>query len=52
MINGLIVFIKLIDIDSGNIVSSSSAKTSIDNEILELEGLKDRRIFVQQPMVL
>ncbi len=48
----LIVFIKLIDIRNGNILSSSSAKTSIDDEILELEGLKDKKMIIRQPIVL
>lgn len=46
----LIVFVKLIDIRTGNILSSSSAKTSMDEEIEELEGLN--QISVRQPMVL
>lgn len=48
----LIVFVKLIDIKTGNILSSSRARTSIDEEILELEGLTDRKMFIRQPMVL
>lgn len=49
----LIVFIKLIDITNGNILSSSTGRTSIDNEILELEGLTKRRsIHVTAPLVL
>lgn len=48
----LIVFIKLIDIRNGNILSSANAKTSIDDEILELEGFKAKKIYVRQPMVL
>ncbi len=49
----LIVFIKLIDIRNGNILSSANAKTSVDNEILELEGLTESKSFyVRQPMVL
>lgn len=46
----LIVFVKLIDIRTGNILSSSTAKTSMDEEIEELEGLN--QISVRQPMVL
>ena len=34
------VFIKLIDIQTGNILSSSYERTDIDNEILGLEGVK------------
>ncbi|WP_072682300.1 FlgO family outer membrane protein [Arcobacter sp. LA11] len=49
----LIVFIKLIDIRNGNILASSNGRTSIDDEILELEGIKKgRRIHVTSPMVL
>jgi len=49
----LIVFIKLIDIRNGNILSSATGRTSIDDEILELEGIKTgRRIHVTSPMVL
>ncbi len=48
----LIVFLKLIEIETGNILSSSSAKTSIDDEILELEGIKDQKIFIKRPIVL
>lgn len=49
----LVIFIKLIELSSGNILSSATSKTSLDNEILELEGLlKPRRIHVTPPMVL
>lgn len=37
------LFIKLIDIDTGNILSSSFARTDIDNEILALEGIDEAR---------
>jgi len=48
-----IVFLKLIDITNGNILSSSSSKTPIDDEILELEKEdKLRRILVTTPLVL
>lgn len=46
----LILFIKLIDIKNGNILSSSSVKTSMDKEIQELEGF--RKDFVVAPLVL
>ncbi len=49
-IENLIVFIKLIDIKTGNIISSSTAKTSMDEEIEELEGLHE--ISIRQPMIL
>lgn len=49
----LIVFLKLIDIDTGNILSSANSSTSIDEEILELEGMtKARRNVIIAPMVL
>ncbi len=49
----LIVFIKLIDIRNGNILSSSTGRTSIDDEILELEGIKKgRQLRIVPPMVL
>ena len=35
------VFIKLIDINPGNILSSSYERTDIDEEILQLEGQTD-----------
>ncbi len=38
------VFIKLIDIETGNILSSSYERTDIDNEILGLEGESDMSI--------
>lgn len=37
------VFIKLIDIQTGNILSSSYARTDIDEEILGLEGTLDKK---------
>jgi hypothetical protein len=49
----LIVFIKLIDITNGNILSSANGITSIDEEILDLENKqKTKRIFVRAPLVL
>lgn len=49
----LIVFIKLIDITNGNILSSANGITSIDEEILDLENKqKTKRIFVTAPLVL
>jgi len=47
----LIVFIKLIDISNGNILSSASGRTIIDDEILELERVP-RKIFVREPLIL
>ena len=47
----LIVFVKLIDISNGNILSSASAGTLIDEEILELERVP-RTAFVTTPLVL
>jgi len=48
----LIVFIKLIDITNGNILSSSTGKTSIDAEILDLEGIKPPSRLIITPLVL
>lgn len=45
----LIVFVKLIDIKTGNILSSSNARTSVDSEIIELEGYETT---IRQPLVL
>lgn len=48
-----IVFLKLIDISNGNILSSSNLKTPIDEEILELEQEnKQRRLVITPPLVL
>lgn len=38
------LFIKLIDIQNGNILSSSYERTEIDDEILNLEGIADQKI--------
>ena len=51
------LFIKLIDINSGNILSSSFARTDLDSEILDLEGISQNRDMefrnsVRRPMVL
>jgi len=50
----LIVFIKLIDLETGNILSSSTNRTSIDDEILDLEyqSKKPREIILAPRMVL
>ena len=49
----LIVFIKLIDIRNGNILAAANASTTIDDEILELEGMrKERQIVLPPRMVL
>ena len=50
-IKKLIVYIKVIDIATSNIVYSKSTSTNINNEILELEGI-DTTLKVYQPMVL
>lgn len=47
----LIVFIKLIDIRTGNILSSANGSTPIDEEILELERVR-RTPYVVTPLVL
>ena len=47
----LIVFVKLIDITNGNILSSASGATLIDKEIIELERVP-RTGFFQAPLVL
>ncbi|AYJ81020.1 hypothetical protein AN286_02570 [Aliarcobacter cryaerophilus ATCC 43158] len=51
------LFIKLIDINSGNILSSSFARTDLDSEILDLEGISQNRDTefrnsIRRPMVL
>ena len=51
------LFIKLIDINSGNILSSSFARTDLDSEILDLEGISQNRDMefrnsIRRPMVL
>jgi len=53
------LFIKLIDIDSGNILSSSFARTDLDDEILALEGQDEAKAkidnlkrIVNKPLVL
>lgn len=49
----LILFIKLIDLDTGNILSSRSGQTTIDSEIIDLESEhKKRKINVYAPMTL
>ncbi len=47
----LIVFIKLIDVSNGNILSSSSSETLIDNEIIELERIP-KVPYIRAPFVL
>lgn len=47
----LIVFMKLVDITNGNILSSASVETLIDNEITELERTP-RTPFIRAPLVL
>lgn len=46
------VFIKLIDIRSGNILSSSFERTDIDEEILQLEGEDERRRTLKPRVIL
>ena len=48
----LIVFVKLIDITNGNILSSASGSTLLDNEIKELESIPQQRANVIAPVVL
>ncbi len=47
----LIVFIKLIDINNGNILSSAYSETLIDEEILDLERSASQPLIIS-PMVL
>ncbi|MGE0051151.1 MAG: FlgO family outer membrane protein [Arcobacter sp.] len=42
------VFIKLIDIQTGNILSSSYGRTDVDEEILGLEGTLDKKVLPPQ----
>lgn len=46
------VFIKLIDIRSGNILSSSYERTDVDEEILQLEKNEDKKPVLRPHMVL
>ncbi|MFY4785884.1 FlgO family outer membrane protein [Aliarcobacter butzleri] len=53
------LFIKLIDINSGNILTSSFSRTDIDDEIINLEGNysidkkdKPKDPLIRQPLVL
>jgi TolB-like protein len=46
------VFIKLIDIRSGNILSSSYERTDIDKEILQLEGQDELNPVLRPNVVL
>lgn len=46
-----IVFVKLIDITNGNILSSASGSTLLDDEIIELETVPQRQNIIT-PMVL
>jgi len=48
----LIVFIKLLDLTSGNILASASSNTSIDDEILELEGITKQRVITLPPRMI
>ncbi|XPV68738.1 MAG: FlgO family outer membrane protein [Halarcobacter sp.] len=50
----LIVFIKLIDLNTGNILSSSSNRTALDDEIIDLESVKkeNKREIVLPPHVV
>ena len=46
------IFIKLIDIQTGNILASSHERTSIDQEIINLEGEEERKIVLKPRVVL
>ncbi|MGP2657931.1 FlgO family outer membrane protein [Malaciobacter sp. WC5094] len=46
------IFIKLIDIQTGNILASSHERTSIDEEIIDLEGEEERKIVLKPRVVL
>lgn len=46
------VFIKLIDVNTGNILSSSYERTAVDEEILKLEGEDDKRMTLRPHVVL
>jgi TolB-like protein len=46
------VFIKLIDIQTGNILSSSYERTDIDEEILGLEGADEKKAPAVRPHVV
>ena len=48
----LIVFVKLIDLSNGSILSSSSGSTLVDEEILELERVPRKAATVVAPLVL
>ncbi|RXK05103.1 hypothetical protein CRU97_08845 [Halarcobacter bivalviorum] len=48
----LIVFIKLIDVNNGNILASANSSTSIDDEILELEGIKKGKEISLPPQMI
>ena len=43
------LFIKLIDIQNGNILSSSYERTEVDDEILNLEGIVEQKTNVNSP---
>ena len=47
----LIVFVKLIDVTTGNIISSASGSSMVDDEILELERVP-KRSSIRSPLVL
>lgn len=46
------VFIKLIDIQTGNILASSHERTAIDEEILSLEGKEEDEIILRPNLTL
>ncbi len=48
----LIVFIKLINIHTGDILSSAQDRIGIDDEILDLEETEKKRRYVITPLVL
>lgn len=46
------LFIKLIDIRTGHILASSYERTGIDEEIKQLEGKEERRLYLRPHVVL
>jgi len=48
----LILFIKLVDIYNGNILTSSTIRTKTTNEIIQLESTNKKRRIIYNPLVL
>lgn len=46
------IFIKLIDVNNGNILASSYERTAVDKEILQLEGEDEKRVILRPHVVL